>query len=192
MPPFANPFRWIVALLLATLLLVGGLWWAYQGLRQHDARLHRLANHRAEVVWRPDQSLPQTRLLEPWTREKLAADYRQAWHQQALSYFTGDTTILYAYFSGPLRQQLATDTRRFATQQLQVTQTDSTHHLTLHVYSLDGQFVTFTDDSLTVRQTIRHQDSGLLLAQTTQTGCYEVQMALEEGYWRIHSLIKTH
>jgi hypothetical protein len=162
----------VVFVLLA---VVSGRWYVHETTRQ--TVLAELQNHQAKTRWLPDAN-PSGRSLEEATRQKITADYTNAWKQQSICLLTGDSTGLYSYFVPPLRAIIRQNASRLATRQL--VQKDTKHSLQLRFYALDGQLVTLTD-SATVDQQIGDFTQ-------TEKRYYHALLLLEEGHWRIKNV----
>jgi hypothetical protein len=161
--------------------------WAFGiGIAQYREALNKqktladLIAHQSKVMWQNDQN-PTTRLMEIATRQKISADYTNAWKQQSICWQTNDSTGLYAYFVPFLREKIEKNASDLRQKQVSIVQKDLQHHLQLQFYSLDGQVVSMTD-SVTVFQQID-------AVQQSAVRRYDVLLLLEEGHWRVKNWV---
>jgi hypothetical protein len=157
------------------LAVVAGRWYVHETAQQ--TVLAELQNHQAQTRWLPDAN-PSGRTLEDVTRQKITADYTNAWKQQSICLLTGDSTGLYSYFVPPLRAIIRQNASLVAAKEL--VQKDTKHSLQLRFYALDGQLVTLTDSAM-----VDQQISGFT---QTEKRYYHALLLLEEGHWRIKNL----
>jgi endo-1,4-beta-mannosidase len=71
-----------------------------------------------------------------------------------------------------------------------VEQADLSHHLQLHLFSLDKQVVSFTDHGVRVQKRISHPVTFDPLHTDQQQADFQVVMTLDDGKWRIRHFVR--
>jgi type II secretory pathway pseudopilin PulG len=141
-------------------------------------RARTAASSSQSMRWLPDDA-DQVRKLEPFRRDEIAGQYRQALEELAYARFTSDGSGLSTYF-----QEAALDDAFQASVAGSRSRLVSwAHQLRLHFYSPDGATVSFTDTAWSA-QTL--EKDGKLEDVQFAKRTVDVVMQLDDGNWRIH------
>jgi hypothetical protein len=138
-----------------------------------------------KVVWLPDESL--LRPMEDFTRAAIAKDFVRALYQRNLAILAKDTLLVQDYFTELSKTKIKgkiDNNKDFSVESIEVN-----HTLKMTYYSADGQIVAFTDHDSEHAQRIWSKDK-LNMMFDKDTSSYNVIMILEDGYWRIHNMVR--
>ncbi len=127
------------------------------------------------------------RPISSQTLSDIGSDYNAAWMVRNRSVEWGNSDLLGDYFTDSAQKKIA-DLIEFNVAHKQTFQEKNLKHLLdLHLYSEDGQLVSFTDVKQVSFRRAFHQQK--LLESRLDTTCYKVVMLLEDGFWRVRQLV---
>ncbi len=126
------------------------------------------------------------RPLEPYTQEKIARDYLDAWYVRQVAFNSGDPNGIEDHYTAMSRQKLYALLDENNAQDVRVESTTLSHHLSLEFYSADGTLAVLRDTNLERYQRVFKHD--FLQFQGTEIADYRVVLLLENGVWRIRHI----
>jgi hypothetical protein len=172
----------LLALVAVLIFLLLPIW--NRAARESDVleealqRARTAASSTQPMQWLPDDA-DQVRTLEPFRRDEIAGQYRQALEELAYARFTSDGTGLSTYF----QEAALDDAFKASVAGLRSRLVTWDHQLRLHFYSPDGATISFTDTAWSA-QTL--EKDGKLEDVQFAKRTVDVVMQLDDGNWRIH------
>ncbi len=144
------------------------------------------AKNEASLVWAKDDP----NIVGPinkYIRKDLSEAYLAAWHSRNLSIRDQNSNSLPNHFSEDMAQRIVSHFQ--SSKEFNIEEKDMNHKLRLHTISLDKQVVSFSDENVKVIQNIMNEARDSVVSSTYTVLNYNVVMALDDGRWRIHSLV---